>query len=153
MINAHETAPVVARVKPQTVTADAEVTSDIIDMRYWQEVVAYINLGDYAGGNDGTVAALVEVSNDGTSFTSAANLTGKALTAASFTGSAQDDHMGVIRWKNDEMIVSGTAYRYARLSITPSAQNLTLSAVCVGFGGRYQPGSDYDISTVTEIIS
>lgn len=148
----HEKLPVIGRIKPQAVTAAATVTSDIVDMKYWQEVLAVFNMGDYAAGNDGSVVVLVQVGND-SGLSDATTLTGKALTTATFTGSAGDDAVGVIRWRNEEMVLSGTEYRYARLAVTPSDQNLTCSAVLLGVGGRYQPGSDYDLAKVKEIIS
>jgi hypothetical protein len=149
---AHENAPVVARVESQTITAGQTKTSDIIDMRYWEEVVAYFNMGAYAGGNDGSVTVKFQVSNDGSGFSPAVDLTSKALTTGSFTGSALDSAFGVIRVRVDEMSVSGTDYRYLRLSVAPTNQNLTCGATVVGFGCKYGPGSDYDLSAVTEII-
>lgn len=147
----HEKLAVVGRIKPAAKTAAAEATSDIVDMKYWQEVLAVFNMGDYAAGNDGTVTVKIAVSNSST-FATEVDLTGKALTAASFSGSAQDDRVGLIRVRADEMVVSGVEYRYLRLSVTPANQNLTCGAVLLGVGGKYQPASDYDISTVAEII-
>ncbi len=150
---AHETLPVVARVKTQTVTAAATVTSDIVDMKYWQQIVAYVNMGAYAAGNDGSLVCKFELSNDGTSFTSAVDATGKGITTATFTGSTGDEQMAVICLRNEECVVSGTEYRYARLTLTPTNEDLAIGAVVIGIGGRYQPGSDYDIAAVAEIIA
>lgn len=148
----HETLPVIGRITPQTITAAATVVSDIWDMKYWMEALCIFNMGDYAAANDGSVVVKVEVGN-AANLSDAVDLTGKTLTTASFTGSAQDDAVGVIRVRNEEMKVSTTEYRYARLSVTPSNQNLTCGAIVQGLGGRYQPGTDYDLAAVTEIIA
>lgn len=152
MRGAHEFLPVVARIKSQSVTASATASSDAVDMKYWDEVLFVFNMGDYAAGNNGAVTVKVEASNT-SNFASAVDVSGKALTAATFTGSAGDDQVGVIRLMADEMIISGTTYRYARLSVAPANQNLTCGAVALGVRGKYQPGSDYDISSVGEIIA
>lgn len=152
MRGAHEQLPIVARIKPASKTAAAAATSDVVDMKYWDEVLFIFNMGDYAAGNDGSVAVKVEASAT-SAFSTAVDVTSKALTTANFTGSAGDDAMGVIRVMADDMVISGTTYRYARLSVTPTNQNLTCSAVAIGVRGRYQPGSDYDLSVVDEIIS
>lgn len=152
MRGAHECLPVVDRLKPAAKTAGAAATSTGVDMKYWDEVLWVFNMGDYAADNDGEVAVKLEASNT-SNFASTVDITGKALTGASFSGSAQDDAVGVINLQVDDMTISATTYRYARLSVTPSNQNLTCGAVAIGVRGKYQPGSDYDIAGVTEIIS
>lgn len=145
----HEKLAVVGRIKPASKTAAAEATSDIVDMKYWVELYCVFNMGDYAAGNDGSVAVKIALSNSSSFATEVDSEV--ELTTASFTGSAQDDAVGVLVLRQEQCIVSGTEYRYARLSVTPSNQNLTCGAVLLGVGGRYQPASDYDISAVTEI--
>lgn len=151
MRGAHEALPVVARIKPSSKTAGTAATSDAIDLKYWDELLFVFNMGDYAGGNDGSVTVKVQVSN-ASDFSTAVDVTGKALTTANFTGSAGDDCVGIIRFTAEDAVVSDTAYRYARLSVTPANQNLTCSAVVLGARGKYQPGSDYDLATVKEIV-
>lgn len=151
--NAHETLPVVARIKTQTVSAAATATSDIIDMRYWQECVAYVNVGAYASGNDGSLACKIEMSNDGSGFTGSADMASKSITTSLFTGSTGDEQIAVLRWRNEEMNLSGTEYRYARVSLTPTNKDLAVGVVVIGVAGRYQPGSDYDIAAVAQIVS
>ena len=142
---------IVGRLKPGAKTAGATVTSDIVDMDIFDRALFIFNMGDYAAGNDGSVAVSVRASNDGASFTSDAALTGKALTTASYTGSALDDAVAVIEVTGAEMAAAG--YRYCRLSVTPSNQNLTCSAIVLGGAARYKPASDYDLATVKEIIA
>lgn len=148
-----EAMPIVGRIKAQTVTAAATVTSDIIDMKYHRRVRGIFNMGDYAAGNDGAVAVKFQASNDGSSFTSAVDVTGKTLTAASFTGSAQDDCIATIEVSSEEMVISGTGYRYLRMSVTPTNQNLTCGAVIEADGDRYGPATEFDLTAVTEVIA
>jgi hypothetical protein len=150
MFGAHENLPVVGRVKPQTVTADATVTTDAIDSGDFAEVLFTFNMGDYAAGNDGEVE--VKVTGDTESGGSyATDITGKALTGASFTGSSGDDAVAVIRVRRDE--VGAQSLRYIRLEITPTNQNLTCSAIAHGVDSRYGPGTNFDLAAVTEIIA
>lgn len=143
---------IVARIKPQTVTAAAEALSDAVDMKYWDRIVADVNFGDYAGGNDGTVVAkLVASTASGGTY---ADITGKALTSGSFSGSAQDNAMGRIELSATELVDAlGETYRYVKLSVTPAEQNMTLAAQITGHRSDYGPASDYDLAAVTEIIA
>lgn len=147
----HEKVAVVARITPAAKTAGSEIFTDVIDMRYWQEVLFVVNLGAYAAGNDGTVTVKAVV-NSTSSTSGGTDLSGKALTVGSFSGSALDDAVGLIRVRADECMVSGTEYRYLYLSVTPANQNMTLGVVALGFGARYQPASDYDIAAVKQIV-
>lgn len=143
---------IVARIKPQSVTAASEALSDAVDMKYWDRIVADINFGDYAGGNDGSVVAKLVGAT--TSAGTYADITGKGVTAASYTGSAGDDCMARIELSATELVDAlGETYRYVKLSVTPSGQNMTLAAQITGHRGDYQPASDYDLAAVKEIIA
>lgn len=142
----------VARISPAAKTAGAAVYSSVVDMRYWAHVKFYVLLGNYAAGNDGTVTVKAQASNSATFASGNVDISGKALTVATFSGSAQDDNDGIIGIDAEDMTVSGTAYRYLRLSVTPANQNMTLGVVGAGFGCRYEPGTNYDLSTVAEIV-
>lgn len=144
-----EALAVVTRLKPQSVTAAATgTTSDAVDMKYYRRVLFVFNIGDYAGGNDGSVAAGVYGDTaSGGSYTSA--VTGKTITTASFTGSAQDDAVAIVEVTAEEAAADG--YRYLKGKITPSNQNLTCSIIALGDVSRYKPANQFDISAVTEI--
>ena len=143
---------VVGRIKPQAITADQAATSDIVDMRYHARLLAIVNLGEYAAGNNGSVAVQLYADSAADMATEAA-ITGKALTAATFTGSAGDDAVGIIELTAEELAAIGQTMRYVRLKITPSVQNLTAGAVLLADHSRYAKASDYDIATVKEIIA
>jgi hypothetical protein len=145
----HESVPVLARVKPQTITAAATVDSDAVDMSNFPEVLVIFNMGDYAAGNDGSVE--VKITGDTASGGSyATDITGKALTTGTFTGSTGDDAVGIIRVTREEVAAQGL--RYIRAEVTPSDQNLTCGLVIVGSYARYNPATNFDLSDVAEII-
>jgi len=143
---------VVGRIKPQSITAAATATSDIVDMRYHSRLLVLVNLGDYGAGNDGSVAVALYGDSASNMATEAA-ISGKLLTTASFTGSVGDDAVGVIELTAEELADVGQTQRYVRLKITPSAQNLTAGAILLGDHSRYGDAADFDLSKVTEIIA
>jgi len=143
---------IVARIKPASKTAGAEVLSDAIDMQNHKRIMAICNFGDYAGGNNGSVTVTLKAAT--TSGGSYSAISGKALTTANFTGSANDDSMGVVELTQEELAtLKGTTYRYVKLSITPANQNMTLGAVVLGDYSRYTPASEYDLTAVKEIVA
>lgn len=143
---------VVARIKPQTVTAAAEALSDAIDMKYWDRIVALVNFGDYAGGNDGSVTVVLKAATS--SGGTYAAITGKTLTAANFTGSANDDSVGIIELSAAELLADkGVTYTYVKLSVTPANRNMTLSGMVLGTRPDYHPASDYDLAAVKQIVA
>ncbi len=140
---------VIGRIKPQTVTAAATAESGVVDMQYWDRVLVLADIGDYAAGNDGTVTGGVygDTASNG-SF--ATLITGKEVTTSKFSGSAQDDAVGEINIKSDEVNAQG--FRYIKVKMTPANQNLTLACMILGGDGRYEPASDFDMASVKEII-
>lgn len=144
-----EDVALVGRIKPQAVTAAATASSDVIDLKNCRKVLFLVNLGDYAAGNDGSIAGGVYGDTDsGGSF--ATLITGKQLTTATFTGSAGDDAVSII--EVDAAEVETQNLRYIRLKLTPTNQNMTLSAVALGGGFRFNPASDFDLAAVKEIV-
>ncbi len=141
---------VVARLKPQTVNAAATGETDVVDMKYFDRVMFIFDLGDYAGGNNGSLAAGIygDTASNG-SF--ATLITGKQLTTGTFTGSAGDDAVGILEVRGDELAAQGL--RYVKAKATPSNQNLTLNIIGLGGHARYNPASDFDLAAVKEIIN
>ena len=140
---------VVARIAAQTVSAAATASSDVIDMANFHEVVFLVNIGDYAAGNDGSLACSVYY--DTASGGSFANVvTGKTLTVATFTGSTGDNQHGVIHVRAEELVTEDADARYIRLKATPTNEDLLLGAVALG-RPRYQPGKNFDLSAVHRI--
>lgn len=157
VVGLHEELAEVARIAPQTVSAAATGSSDVVDIQNWDEVLAIFQMGDYASGNDGSVA--VGVYYDTASNGSFANLVqdsdgnNKSLTTATFTGSSGDNQDGIIRVTREEVAAMASGARYIRLKATPSNEDLLLSAVLLGRAARYAPASNFDLAAVGEIIS
>lgn len=143
---------VVGRIKPQAITAASTATSDIVDMRYISRLMAVVNIGDYAAGNNGAVTVQL-YSDSASAMDSEEAIEGKELTAASWTGSGGDDAVGIIELTAEELAAIGQTQRYVRLKITPAEQNLTASAVLLGGHMRYGKAADFDLATVKEIIA
>lgn len=143
---------IVARITPAVKTAGAEVLSDAVDMQNHKRIMAIANLGVYAAGNNGSVTIKLKAAT--TSGGSYADVTGKALTTANFTGSANDDAVGVVELTQEELAtIMGSTYRYVKLSITPANQNMALGAIVLGDYSRYSPASEYDLTAVKEIVA
>lgn len=142
--------PVLARIKPQSVTAAGTAQTDVVDMSKVARVAFFLNLGDYAGGNDGSVAAgIYGDTAPGGSFTTL--ITGKSITPGLFTGSLLDDAEAILEVRADELATQG--FRYCRLKVTPTNQNMILSAVGLGAVAGYEPGVDFDLAAVKQIIN
>lgn len=141
-----EALAVMAWAKPQSVTADAELLTGEIDTKYLERVVAYVLLGDYAGGNDGSVSGGFQyATTSGGSYTA---VSGKQITTASFTGSALDAQIAVLELRVQDVRDSG---RYLKVGITPTNQNMTIGILVLG--STYErPADTYDIAAVKEII-
>ena len=113
---------VVGRIKPQAISAASTATSDIVDMRYISRLMAVVNIGDYAAGNDGAVTVQL-YSDSASAMASEEAIEGKETTAASWTGSDGDDAVRIINHRRKARRV-GQTQRYVRLKITPAEQNL-----------------------------
>lgn len=145
-----QTMPIVAGLTSRTISAAASASTDVIDMAYWNRVLVQFNMGDYAAGNDGSVTVIVygDTASNG-SFATA--ITGKNITPANFTGSTNDSSYAQINVSADE--VAAQNLRYIKVTVTPTNQNLTCGVICNGVHSDYQPGSDYDLAAVKQIVS
>jgi len=139
----------VGRIKPASITAAATGSSDVVDMKNFDQLLIVFNMGDYAAGNNGSVAVVV-TGSAAVGMTNTATITGKTLTAANYTGSDGDDAAGIINLRGDEVAAQG--FRYVRLDVTPTNQNLIASATILG-RARYQPSSNFDLAKVKEIVT
>lgn len=137
---------VVAWAEPDTVTAASEHLTGEIDTKYYERLLAIIQVGAYAAGNDGSLAGGFQYAT--TSGGSYSAVSGKQITTASFTGSAQDSQIAVLELRVQDVRDLG---RYVKVGVTPTNQNCELAIVVLG-STDYRPASDYDIAAVKEII-
>lgn len=145
----YERLAVIGRTTPATVTAAATVSSDVIDMKNFRRVLFIINVGAFAAGTDGELAAAVYGDTaSGGSF--ATVITGKAITTATFTGNANDDSVALIEVNSAE--VQDQGLRYIRCKATPANQNLPISIIALGGDIRYGLANGHNLARVLEII-
>jgi hypothetical protein len=139
----------VGRIRPQTVTAAATVTSNVVDASRFEQFAVLADFGDYAAGNNGSVA--VEVYGDTTPGGSFATLiTGKTISAALHTGSLGDDSSAIINLSAAELKTQG--FTHFRVSVTPTNQNLPIGLIVLGYGAAYLPAKDWNLAAVKQIV-
>ena len=140
MMLPREAVAVVGAIDP-ALRDDATVTSDSVDMSYWQQALFVL----LVGATDITVDAKIQVSADNSSWS---DLSGKAIGQVAAT----DDNK---QWVLDlRAAVLGSSYRYARLSVTVGngTTGAYTAAVALGVLPRQYPASDYDHADVDEIV-
>jgi hypothetical protein len=124
---------------------NAQTNSDGVDMRLFRRVMFVISAG--AIGNH-TVAAVIKGGNDNSTF--ATTLTGKSLSASTFSGSGDNNSQAIIEVMAEECATQDV--RYIRLELTPSGA-AHLSAVVLAGVARYEPAVDYDLASVEQIVA
>lgn len=136
----HEKAAIVATIDPADqngVTAN----SDYVDMSLYHEVMAILQVG-VTGAATGDFKARQATSTAGADE---ADISGKAITQ--IASGAGDAGQYIISLRADEMTM-----RYVRFRLTVGGASW-LGAVLVLGVPRFAPGTDADLSTVTEIIT
>jgi hypothetical protein len=124
---------------------NAQTNSDGVDMRLFRRVMFVISAG--AIGNN-TVTAVIKGGNDNSTF--ATTLTGKSLSANTFSGSGDNNSQAIIEVMAEECATQDV--RYIRLELTPSGA-AHLSAVALAGVARYEPAVDYDLASVEQIVA
>lgn len=142
-----EDVAVLATVDPDVLTA-ATHTSDWADMSSFQKIMAIVMVGTL--GSSATVDAKLEQATD-SSGTGAKDVSGKAITQLT-DGGSDSDKQAIINLRADELDVAGD-FTHVRLSITVATASSDGGGIILGQCARRQPASDYDLSTVDEIVS
>lgn len=151
-----ERGAILAKVKPGALTATT-YNSDIVDMKQWGRVAILVLSGTL--GNNGTLQIAVKVNTaNSTSSPTPTTITGKAFTAATFSGSGSgtaggSNHEGIIEVRASECEAALAGGRYLFVTLTVGTATSDACVVIIGLDPSYTPGTDYDLSTVAEIIS
>lgn len=140
-------AAIVGNIDPDAYAAGT-VTTGWIDMADFEAIMAIVQAGDL--GTNATLDAKLEQASDG-SGTGAKDVTGKAITQLTEAGT-DSNKQAVINLNGDELDVSN-GFTHVRLSITLATATSDLGAIVLGFYPNYGPASDYDASTVDEIVA
>lgn len=140
-----ERAAVAATIDPANLN-NSTTDSDWIDLSKFREALFIL----IAGVIDNTIDFKLREAKDG-SGTSAQDLTGKAITQE--TGGDDDNKQWVVNVKAEELTVnSGYTHVSARVTIGNGTTNL-LGLVGLGMKAAYGPASDFDLSSVSQIIT
>lgn len=134
---------IVATVDPASYSS--QTNSDAVDMQLFRRCLFIVSAGAI-GSN--TVSVVIKGGTDGSTFPT--TLTGKTLSAGTFSGSGDNNTQGLIEVLDQECATQSV--RYIRAEITPSGAAL-LSAVVLAGEARYEPASDYDLASVAEIVA
>lgn len=146
-------AAILARISPASLSANT-YTSDVIDMRYWRRVAIILLTGVL--GNNGTVQVTVQA-NTTNSTSGGTNISGKTFTAANFSGSGSGTaggslHEGIIEVTDADVKATLNNGRYLYVSLVIGTATSLAAVAIIGLEPRYSPASDFDLSSVREII-
>lgn len=133
---------VVSTIDPQAVDNNT-YTSDWVDMGKFSAVM-FIGL---QGAADIAVNAKIRSAED-SSGTNAADITGLAIVAQ---GGSDDNEQWIICVREDQL-AAGHTHVALVVTVGDGTSNL-LAAVGLGFGSNYLPASEYDLSSVAQIIT
>ena len=145
MIRADQAVAVVACTDPDAY-ATSDVTDDIIDMSKFEQVMFIVMAGTL--GSSATVDFQVYQST-ASNMASPAVISGAAITQLTEASTDSDKQAIVVVRQSD--LTSG--YRYIRGTLTVGTATSDAGMVALGFYPTYGPASDYDVSSVDEIVA
>lgn len=141
-----EMAAVVAVIDPDANTAGA-LTTAYVDASKFEQIMAIVMAGTL--GSSATLDAKLVQATD-SSGTGVKDISGKAITQLTQAGT-DSDKQAIIQVRADELDVAG-GFRYVALVHTVGTATSDSGAVVLGLNPTYGPASDYDLSTVDEIV-
>lgn len=141
-----EMVAVVANIDPDAYAAST-VTSGWVSLRDFGAVMAIIQAGTL--GASATLDAKLEQATD-TSGTSAKDITGKAITQLTQAGT-DSDKQSLINCRADELDVEN-GFDCVRVSLTVGTATSDAGAVLLGVNPARGHASDFDATTVDEIV-
>ncbi len=142
--NMAEDIALLATIDPASIAAST-VTTDIIDMRYWREVLFIVVTG--ALGTSATADFLVKGSA-ASNMGSPANLTTKAITQ--LVKASHDNTQSILRVTAEEVAAQG--FRYIQGSLTIGTNASIATVIAIGSHARYSDAADFDLASVNEIV-
>ena len=141
-----ERAAIVGTIKPDAATAGPYVTG-WVNAGLWLSMLAVILAGDL--GSSATVNAKIEQAKDadGTDYK---DVTGKAITPLTQAGS-DSNKQSLINLRPEDLDVDN-GYGFVRLTLTVGTATSDVAAVLLGFDPRFGPASDFNTTSVDEIV-
>lgn len=140
-----EEVAVVGVIDPDAYTANTYLTA-AIDMMMWDRVMFIVQVGTMASTS--TVDFSVTQS-DASGGTYAAMSPAKAITQLTEAGTDSDKQV-IVNVRADEL-TEGNRYIKGSLVVATAASDA--GVIAIGFGRRHAPASDYDLSSVDEIVT
>lgn len=138
---------VIATVDPDAYGTGAQ-SSDVIDMQNFDQIAVVVLAG--ALGSSATLDCGVYY--DTASNGAFANLvTGAEITQLTEAGT-DSDKQAIINVSAEEVAAMATGARYVRVSMTVGTATSDAGLVVLGRSANYGPSSDFDLSTVGEIV-
>lgn len=149
MINAlaSEDAAIVGNIDPDAYTAAAYSTG-WIDASKFHKFMALIAAGTL--GSSATLDGKLEQAQD-SSGTGVKDITGKAITQLTQAGS-DSDKQAIINLRPSELDVQN-AFTHFRLTVTVAVATSDADGKVLGLDPRHGPASDFDATTVDEIVN
>lgn len=142
----------VASIPPAVATANT-YNSDVIDLsKFHQGVVFTLLVGAY--GASGATIDMQIYANTANSTSGGTAITGKSFTDATFSGSAAGTNKeGLINVTPAEVAAALAGARYCYAVVTVGTNTVAFALAVHAAAPRYTPASDYDLSSVAEIVS
>lgn len=140
-----ERVALVATVDPDA-NATGAFTSDYVNMEEFHSALAVVMAGVIAAS--GTLDAKLVQATSATGASSK-DITSKAITQID-TGS--NDKQMLINVKTDEMDVAG-GFSFLALTMTHTTAGGDAAGLILGFDCRHAPADDFDLASVSEIIT
>ena len=130
------------------VTAAGDVSTGWVAAKDFHNFMAIVFAGTL--GSSATLDAKIEQATD-SSGTGAKDVTGKAITQMTQAGT-DSDKQAIINVKQSDLDIANS-FTHLRLTVTVATASSDAGAVLLGFDPAYGAASDYDATTVDEIVA
>ena len=141
-----EALAIVDCIDPDVYTT-GDYTGDVVDMQLHRRVMFIVMAGTL--GSSAKIDFLVYGST-ASNMASPGALTGKAITQLT-QASTDSDKQAVVEVTAEEVIAQG--YRYIRGTMTVTTATSDAGVLTLADFSRYSPASEYDLSSVDEIVA
>lgn len=137
---------VVACIDPDAYTTGAQ-TSDWVDMSEFERVVFIVQAG--ALGSSATIDFKVQEATSAAGA-GAQDISGKSITQLTDAGT-DSDKQALVEVRADELDLAD-GYTHVAGILTVGTATSDAGVVAIGLDPRYHPASDYDLSSVDELV-
>jgi hypothetical protein len=141
-----EALALVATIDPDAYGTGTQNT-DVIDMKYHRRVIFVVMAGTLGSSAVLNFAVKADTASNG-SFTT--TLSGKSITPLTDAGT-DSDKQAIVEVTAEEVAAEG--FRYLRGLATLTIATSDYGAVALASHARYSPASEFDLSTVDEIVA